>query len=80
MISSTMPNTSVWMMPFYGVVKVFVEGSKHCFVTPTGLPMRRCAFAKKRNYELCYSLLLAVNEDQLHVATRLRYCFSLFDK
>ena len=80
MISSTMQNTSVWMMPFCGGMKVFGEGSKHCFMTPTGLPMCRCTFAKKRNYELCYSLLLAVNEEQLHIATRLRYYFSLFDQ
>ena len=80
MIRSTMPNTSVWMIPFCGGVKVFGDGSKHCFMTPTGLPMCRCAFAKKRNYELCYSLLLAVNEEQLDIATRSRYCFSLFDK
>ena len=71
-----MLNTSVWTMPFCGGVKVFGEDSKDCFLTPTGLPMLRCTFAKKRNYELCYSLLLAVNEEQLHVN---RYCFSLFD-
>ena len=71
MISSTMLNTSVWTMPFCGGVKVFGEDSKDCFMTPTGLPMCRCTLAKKR------SLLLAVNEEQLHVATRLRYCFSL---
>ena len=58
MISSTMQNTSVWMMPFCGGVKVFGEGSRECFMTPTGLPMCRCAFAKKRNYELCYSVAL----------------------
>jgi len=38
MISSTMLNTSVWTMPFCGGVKVFGEGSKECFLTPTGLP------------------------------------------
>ena len=76
MISSTMQNTSIWMMPFRGGVKFFEEGSKHCFMTPTGLPMCRCTFAKKRNYELCYSLLLAVYEEQLHIATRLRYNYS----
>jgi hypothetical protein len=54
LISSTMQNTSVWMMPFCGGVKVFGEGSRDCFMTPTGLPMCRCTFAKKRNYELCY--------------------------
>ena len=35
LISSTMQNTGVWMMPFCGCVKVFGEGSRD----PTGLPM-----------------------------------------
>ena len=46
------------------------EASTH-WKTSRGHKAFSGAFPKKRN--LCYSLLLAVNEDQLHVATRLSY-------
>ena len=65
-----MSSNNPWELGFCGGEQIMGESSKNCFMTPYGVPMCRCPFAKKRNYELCYKLVLAVNQEQLHMATR----------
>jgi hypothetical protein len=66
-----MPN-SVWKIPFCGGEKVFGESSANCSMTGPWSTNCRCAIPQKRNYELCYSLLVGINQEKLHKYSRYR--------
>ena len=61
---------NTWKLQYCGGVHVFGEQSVNCYMDALGYPRCRCKLPQKWNYELVYSLLVAVNQEKLHLATR----------
>ena len=59
-----------WSLQYCGGARVFGEQSIHCHLDALGYPRCRCILPHRRNYELVYTLLVAVNQEKLHLAIR----------
>jgi len=78
-MQSNIEISNIWMLGYCGGDKISGEASKHCFIAENGTSNCRCNFARKKNYELLYKLVLAVKKEELHMATRLRLYYINFD-